>query len=177
VSAANSSAPALALAVAVALAASGCSPSRGADAADRLAYAQVMKDSTVVDLVRACPETEDRFALGAGWAVLGMVGPRVLLPGVADGIVVTHDNTTGRESYLKLSGAIARDLRGGRLRAVLFFDDSATFRRFADEGWDFGPAAPAKGIEIVAMVEGLPAPDVSLDGARVRPDADMNAER
>ncbi len=166
----------LLLASSLAVAASACS-SRGDGSADRLAYAQMMKNSTIVDLVKARPGTEDKLALGAGWAVLGTLGPRVLLPGTADGLVVTHDNVTGRESYLKLTGAVARDVKGGRLRAVLFFDDAATFRRFAAEGWDFGPAASANGIEIVTMVEGLPATDVSIAGAVVRPDAEMNAER
>jgi hypothetical protein len=169
--------PLAAIAVAAAaIAASGCS-SRGAGVADRIAYAQMMKDSTIVDLVKVRPDLEDRMALGAGWAVLGTLGPRVLLPGTADGLVVTHDNATGVESYLQLTGAVARDLPGGRLRAVLFFDDAATFRRFSDKGWDFGPAGSEKGLDIMTMVEALPAADVSLAGARVRPDADMNANR
>jgi hypothetical protein len=165
----------LLLAAALAVAASACS-SRGDGAADRLAYAKMMKDSTIADLVKVRPDFEDKMALGAGWAVLATLGPRVLLPGTADGLVVTHDNATGRESYLQLTGAVARDLPGGRLHAVLFFDDAATFRRFADAGWDFGPE-PEKGIEVVPMLEGVPATGISLAGARVRPDADMNADR
>lgn len=166
--------PAL-LAASLALAASACSSSRAADAAEGRAYAQLMKDSTIADLVKARPEAEDRLALSAGWAVLGTVGHRVLLPGVADGVVVTHDNETGRETYLQMWGTVARDLPAERLRAVLFFDDAATLRHFAKEGWDFGPKTPMKGIEVVPMVNGLPAPDISLDGARVRADSAMNA--
>lgn len=163
------------LLAAAAIATTACA-SRGDGAADRIAYAQMMKDSTIAQLAKVRPDVEDRMHIGAGWAVLGTLGHRVLLPGTADGLVVAHENATGRETYLQMWGAVARGLPSERLRVVLLFEDERTLRHFEAEGWDFG-ASPPQGIETLPMVGGIPAPDVSLAGARVRPDADMNADR
>ena len=125
----------------------GCATPKGDSAADQRSYTLAMRAEVLRDLEVARPGIGLRLQNASGYAVFSNVNIQIFLIGGGQGYGVARDNQTGRDVYMKMAqlgigiGAGAKDFR-----VVFLFHDSMSFRRFVEDGWEFGVDADAAAI-------------------------------
>lgn len=95
--------------------------------------------ATLEELYASRPETRDKVKKAAGVAFFSNINIKLLLLSSENGYGIVHDNTTGRDVYMKMAGAgVGPGLGLKDYRAIFIFNDAAVMQRFIDKGWDFG---------------------------------------
>lgn len=103
-----------------------------------------MRTAALNELYRLKPDTRAQLAKAAGYAVFNNKNVNVIIASVGGGYGVVRDNSSGRDTYMKM-GEVGLGLGMGikDFRAVFVFHDAATLRKFIDTGWEFGAHADA----------------------------------
>jgi lipid-binding SYLF domain-containing protein len=97
------------------------------------------KAATLEELYTARPETREKVKKAVGVAFFSNVNVNVLLLSSENGYGIVHDNTTGKDTYMKMAGAgVGVGLGLKDYRAIFIFNDAAVMQRFIEKGWDFG---------------------------------------
>ena len=161
--------------------AAGCHGLSGETIAERRAYVQVMRDTTLADLETQVPGTAARLEHVPGWAVFSTVGARMFMSGRGDALGIAHDTRTGAETYMRMTES-GVDPRVGpdEFRAVFVFSDEQSFRRFVEQGRGIGGdgvpgAGPVLGVSIYEFDGGELSSRSSVAGTKYSKDEDLNS--
>ena len=132
------------MALLLVMTAAGCASPRGDTAGQQRRNARQMRTEALERFDDARPGLRQRVQSSAGYAVFSNLNVQLFIVGVGQGFGVAHDNGSGGDTYMGMAqiglgfGAGAKDYR------VLFiFHDKLSFRRFVEEGWEFGADADA----------------------------------
>jgi lipid-binding SYLF domain-containing protein len=116
----------------------GCKTIQGYTVKDKQDYIQEMAKDVLSELYELKPEAKEQVELYAGYAVFSNAAVNLFVVGTGNGYGVAHDNTTKKETYMKMFKA------GGGLgigvqdyRMVITFKRPEDFARFIESGWDF----------------------------------------
>ncbi len=122
----------------------GCATPKGSSVAGQRSHILGMRAEVLRDLEAARPGIGERIRSASGYAVFSSVNVQLFFVGGGQGYGVAHDNSTGQDVYMKMAqlgvgiGAGAKDFR-----VIFLFHDSMAFRRFVEQGWEFGADADA----------------------------------
>ena len=152
--------------LALLLLATACASPSGSSIEQQRANARSMRTEALEQFYGARPGLRSAVQGAAGYAVFSSVNVQLLLVGGGQGYGIAHDNRSGRDTYMSMAqlglgiGAGAKDFR------VLFvFDNEVAYRRFVEEGWEFGADADAAVIADERGVQGGVAGTVGSGGA------------
>ena len=124
--------------------AAGCTSPKGDTGTEKRASLKTMQEETLKRLYADKPGTEAEIAAAPGYAVFSNVGVGLLVLGTGQGYGVAVDNSTGKETYMRmaqLSVGLGVGLKD--FRAVFVFNDADTLNKFIEKGWQFGAEAEA----------------------------------
>ncbi|MBA5867474.1 MAG: hypothetical protein GDA67_12355 [Nitrospira sp. CR1.3] len=119
---------------------------KGDSAEEKRANIRDMQKQTLADLYKEKPGVRDRLEKAAGYAVFSNMNVKILMLGSGNGYGVAVDNTTKKETFMKmveLGGGVG--LGVSDLRAVMIFHDKEAFKKFIDTGLEFSGKASAEG--------------------------------
>ena len=112
--------------------------------AEQRAEVLKMRSSTLEHLYRVHPAAKDDVQKAAGYAVFSNVGINLILLSAAGGSGVAHDNTSGKDTYMKMvSGGFGIGLGVKDFRGVFVFSTADTLNRFTNSGWEASAQADA----------------------------------
>jgi lipid-binding SYLF domain-containing protein len=135
----------IALFVAVGLLA--CATPKGDTLSEQRRYVNDMRRQTLAELYRAQPDVRARLEAAPGYAVFSNVKVQIFTFGAGHGFGIAHDNRSKRDSYMRVAEVAAGIGAGVKDQRVVFvFHDAAAFRRFVDEGWEFGAEGEAAAV-------------------------------
>lgn len=149
----------------------GCRSSPKEGVSERRAYAQLTKESTLVDLGRERPTSRAEMDRAAGWAVFGDGGAQGLGMKEGVGFGVAHDTKTGAETYLRMHRP---EDAGPPCRVVLVFAGEKAFRDFVAYGGKFDGQPPA-GVEVYQFFADGLAPSPEIVGTSFVRDKELDA--
>lgn len=125
----------------------GCRAMDGASgdtAAEQKSTVQTEQAAALNELYAARPETREKVKNAAGYGYFSNVNVNVFLMSTENGYGVVHNNTTGKDTYMKMAGAgVGVGMGVKDYRVVFIFTDPNVMRRFVESGWDFGGQADA----------------------------------
>jgi lipid-binding SYLF domain-containing protein len=154
------------LAITLALFLAACATSGATTTADKRQAIQQMKQDVLTELYRTKPGTSSQIASAPGYAVFSNANINLVFASFSGGEGVVKDNSTGKQTYMKMGEAgIGLGLGVKDFRAVFVFHDRDTLQAFIDSGWEFGghADAAAKANEKGGAVGG----EVLLDGVTI----------
>jgi hypothetical protein len=165
-----------AIVAAVLGAAVACGSTRKTDpAAERRAFAQVTRDTTLAELDAARPGARAKLDAAPGWAVFSTVGARMFVGEGGGGVGVAHDAKSGAVTYMRMSEPDSGEGAGqAQFRAVFVFRDEKTFRDFVDKGWQFPADESGTGIDVIRLADGGVVADPAVGGMRFWRDRSLN---
>lgn len=133
---------------------------------EQRAHITSMKSEVLNELYKVKPDTREEIRKAPGYAVFSNLNFNVIFASVGNGFGVVVDNTSGKNTYMKM-GEIGLGLGLGAkdFRAIFVFDNQTVMNRFVDSGWAFGGQADAaaKADDKGAAVAG----EVILDGIKI----------
>lgn len=139
-----------AIALAVAALIAGCATHGGGDPSTAPKVAELraeigrMRDDTLARLYKSHPPSREQVENAHGYAVFSNLGVNLLLLSMAGGSGVAHENSTGRDVYMKMaSGGIGLGVGIKDFRGVFVFKTAKAFNTFVDVGWEAGAHADA----------------------------------
>jgi len=103
-----------------------------------------MRDQTLADLYREQPAANGMASKAVGYAVFTSIGTNFGLVSSARGYGLLRDNSTGKDTYMKmmsLGGGVGAGIKD--FRVIFFFFNKDTMTRFVEQGIDFGGQADA----------------------------------
>ena len=103
-----------------------------------------MRTEVLAELYSETPGAKDVLAEAAGYAVFSSLGVNVLVVSTANGAGVLHDNSTGKDTYMKMfsaGGGLGMGVKNFRL--VFVFDNKKVMTQFVEEGWQAAAQADA----------------------------------
>ena len=171
----------------------GCVSPGGETMGEQRASIRAMRNQTVNDLIAMRPEVKARIQRAPGYGVFSNFGMKLMLAGSANGYGVVRDNRTGRETFMRMAQVnLGVGYGVKKYRAVFVFNDVAVFRRFVEEGWEFGgsaqatarveerggtvgAAASANPIDIYVLTDAGLALEAGLQGTKYWRDEDLNS--
>ena len=122
----------------------GCMTARGGSVAEKRTYVKQMRDEALTELYGRDASLRSKIASAAGYAAFSNLAGGVLFVSTGQGYGVAHNNRSGRDTYMKMAELGAGMGLGLRhFRAIYVFNDAETFRKFVDQGWEFGADANA----------------------------------
>jgi lipid-binding SYLF domain-containing protein len=152
-----------------------------------------MKNEVLADVYKEKPELKSRINKAAGYGVFSNLGINVLLLSTARGAGVVVDNTSGKETFMKMGSVGAGVGLGVKdFRAVFIFYDKKVLNDFIEKGWEFGGQADAAaksdekgasaegsasvqtGMEIYQFTESGLALQATIQGTKYWKDKDLN---
>jgi lipid-binding SYLF domain-containing protein len=186
----------LALLVGSSLLAGGCRASKGAEGttpAAKRSTIQAETQKTLGELYAAKPETRDKVAKSVGYGYFSNVNVNLLVLSTENGYGVVHDNTSGKDTYMKMAGAGVGLGAGVKdYRAILVFNDPQVLQKFITERMNFGGSTDAtsktkddgaaaaagatatQGMEIYQFTEKGLALQATIGGTKFWPDDSLN---
>jgi lipid-binding SYLF domain-containing protein len=99
-------------------------------------------EEMLTELYRLRPELRNRLPKAAGYATFSSLAYKLMVTSSARGYGVVVDNTTGKETFMKMAsfgvgaGAGIKDQR-----LVIIFKNRDLMNRFVEKGWQFGADA------------------------------------
>lgn len=119
-----------------------CATTKGVTKQDQRAYALNMKNETLDQLYKEKPETRDMIKKAAGYGVFSNIGSYLLFIGTGGGYGVVIDNSTGKQTYMKMAHVGAGLGVGIKdFKAVFIFKNKKVLNDFIEKGWKFGGQA------------------------------------
>lgn len=122
----------------------GCASAKGSSAQEKRAYTLRMRDAALAELYTQAPEAKQKIQNAAGYGVFSSIGTNIIFVTTGGGFGVVHDNTTGKDTYMKM-GELGVGIGIGvtDFRAVFVFYDEHVLNTFIRDGWEFGGEAQA----------------------------------
>ena len=137
--------------------------------------------------------TKKKIAKAAGYATFSNIGVNVIFISAGGGTGVVHNNSTGKNIFMKMaSGGLGFGLGIKDFNAVFIFHTKEALQKFINDGWDFSGQVDAaaksgkKGdeisaaativddVEIYQMTENGLALQATLQGTKYWQDDDLN---
>lgn len=120
----------------------GCASAKGSSAKEKRAYTLRMRDAALTELYTQAPEAKQKIQNAAGYGVFSSIGTNIIFVTTGGGFGVVHDNTTGKDTYMKM-GELGVGIGIGvtDFRAVFVFYDEHVLNTFIRDGWEFGGEA------------------------------------
>jgi lipid-binding SYLF domain-containing protein len=124
-------------------------------------------EKTLNELYASQPATRDKVAKAAGYGYFSTVNVNVLLLSTENGYGVVHDNSSGKDTYMKMAGGgvgVGMGLKD--YRAIFIFTDAGVMQMFITKGWNVGGQADAaaktknEGAAANAAAEPIPGMEV-----------------
>lgn len=132
------------LALGLAFVLTACATSGATTKADKRQAIQQMRQDVLAELYRTKPGAKAHIASAPGYAVFSNANVNLVFASFSGGQGVVHDNTSGKQTYMKMGEAgIGLGLGVKDFRAVFVFHDHDTLQTFIDSGWQFGGHADA----------------------------------
>jgi lipid-binding SYLF domain-containing protein len=98
-----------------------------------------VSQDTLIALYKADPEAKSAVEKAAGYAVFSNLGIKILVAGSGNGKGIAVDNTSKRETFMKMLEVQAGFGMGvKKFRVVFVFDNQKVFDSFVNSGWQFG---------------------------------------
>ena len=114
------------------------------DKAKEQAEIRKVVQKTLQNLYAAQPAARSVVEHGAGYAVFSNMGVKILFAGSGKGKGIAVDNTTKKETFMKMVELQAGLGMGVKKFSVVFvFDNDKALNSFVNSGWDFGGQATA----------------------------------
>jgi lipid-binding SYLF domain-containing protein len=154
-----------------------------------------MRSETLAKLYRIHPAARADVNGSAGYAVFSNIGINLILLSAAGGSGVAHDNSTGRDIYMKMvSGGVGFGLGVKDFRGVFVFHNHKAFRQFVNSGWEAsaqadaaaksgnkggaaaGAITVAPGVDLYQITENGLALQATIQGTKYYKDDDLNAK-
>ena len=132
------------LAVCAAAIISGCSKPMGTTPAEKRDSVLEMRKMTIGELYEKKPEAKAKIRNAAGYGVFSNTNINVLLVSSGHGYGVVRDQSTGKDTYMKM-GMVGVGLGAGvkDFRAVIIFKTNEALNTFTEKGWEWGGHADA----------------------------------
>jgi lipid-binding SYLF domain-containing protein len=154
-----------------------------------------MRSETLAKLYKIHPAARSDVNGSVGYAVFSNIGVNLILLSAAGGSGVAHDNSTGRDTYMKMvSGGIGLGLGVKDFRGVFVFHDHKAFHQFVDSGWEAtaqadaaaksgekggaaaGAITVAPGVDLYQITENGLALQATIQGTKYYKDDDLNGK-
>ncbi|MDH3614081.1 MAG: YSC84-related protein [Gammaproteobacteria bacterium] len=103
-----------------------------------------MREETLARLYDEKPSAEDMISKGVGYAVFSNTGVNLLLVSTANGIGIAHDNSSDKDTFMKMfsaGGGVGMGVK--KFSAVFIFHSRDAFDQFVEKGWNFSGQADA----------------------------------
>ena len=144
-------------------------------------------------LYKAQPAAKVAVEHGAGYAVFSNTGVKILMAGSGKGEGIAIDNTTKKETFMKMVELQAGLGFGVKKFSVIFvFDSAQVLNSFINSGWEFGGQATAAaktgdkggsmagatsvsdGVWMYQMTDKGLAAEITVKGTKYYKDGDLN---
>lgn len=97
---------------------------------------QSMRKEALKELYKLSPEAKTEIANSNGYAVFGNTGMNLLLVSTNRGSGIAHNNSSGKETYMKvISGGVGVGLGAKKYFAIFIFSSNKAFENFVEQGW------------------------------------------
>lgn len=176
------------------LAGGGCRASKGAEGnspAEKRSAIQSESQKTLNELYAAKPEAKDKVATAAGYGYFSNVNLNLLVMSTENGYGVVHNNSTGKDTYMKMAGAgVGLGMGAKDTRVIMVFTDPKVMENFVTKGWSAGGSADAAaktkddgsaaggtvtpGMEVYQFTKAGLALQATLMGTKFWPDDSLN---
>lgn len=121
-----------------------CATNQGSSPDEQRQSIQQMKSGVLQDLYKIKPDVRSQISSAPGYAVFSNANINLILASFGGGYGVVHNNSTGKDTYMKMGEVgVGLGLGAKDFRVVFVFHNAASLRRFVDEGWAFGAQADA----------------------------------
>ncbi|MBT8132574.1 MAG: hypothetical protein KJO35_09925 [Gammaproteobacteria bacterium] len=122
----------------------GCATTSGKSPAEKRAAIQEMEGEVLTELYKIKQSARAELAAAPGYAVFSNANVNLVLASFGGGYGVVHDNSTGKDTYMRM-GEVGIGLGAGvkDYRIVFVFHDRNTMMDFIEKGWAFGGQADA----------------------------------
>lgn len=102
------------------------------------------KKEALNELYKLYPEAKSEIANAKGYAIFGNTGVNLLLLATSRGGGIAHDNSTGKETYMKMiSAGVGPGIGVKKYYAIFIFSTTAAFKSFIEDGWSAEGSADA----------------------------------
>jgi len=122
----------------------GCTGVNGVTKSDKRATVDKMRSDTLTALFKEKPVSKSQLNKASGYAVFSNANVNVIFASFSGGYGVAHNNKTGKDTYMKMSGGgIGLGIGTKDYRIVFLFTTPEAYKNFVDHGWVFGAQADA----------------------------------
>jgi lipid-binding SYLF domain-containing protein len=105
---------------------------------------RAMAQNTLQTLYKVDPQAKSAVEKAVGYAVFSNLGVKILVAGSGNGKGLAVDNTSKRETYMKMLELQAGLGMGVKKFQVIFvFDNTKAYNSFVNSGWQFGAQSTA----------------------------------
>lgn len=95
-----------------------------------------MRSEALKELYKEYPEAKSQIANSKGYAVFGNWGINLLLLSTGRGGGVAHDNTTGKDVFMKMiSAGVGVGIGVKKYSAIFIFSTTEALKSFMEKGW------------------------------------------
>src|SRR5688572_17217656 len=173
----------------------GCRATKGAQGnspAEKRSVIQTESQNTLNELYAAKPEAREKVAKSVGYGYFSNVNVNLLVLSTENGYGVVHDNTAGKDTYMKMAGAgVGLGMGAKDTRVIMVFTDPQVMQNFVTKGWTAGGSADAAaktkeegsstganvatpGMEIYQFTKAGLALQATVQGTKFWPDDSLN---
>lgn len=97
---------------------------------------QQTKKEALAELYKLYPEAKNEIAQAKGYAIFGNTGVNLFVLATSRGGGIAHDNTTGKETYMKMiSAGAGLGIGVKKYYAIFIFSSTMAFTSFIEDGW------------------------------------------
>jgi lipid-binding SYLF domain-containing protein len=124
--------------------ATSCAKPQGETVAEQRNAVKQMRQEVLSELYAVHPEMRTRLQQVPGYGVFSNRSSGLLIFGTGNGYGVVMDNTTGRETIMRMAQVgVGLGVGLKDYRAVFVFKNRQVLQDFVEYGWDFGGHADA----------------------------------
>ncbi len=121
-----------------------CLGPKGNSIKDKKAAVKTMRNDTLSELYRIHPIAKNEIKAAKGYAVFSNTGINLFLLSTGSGWGMAHNNSTGKEIYMKMySAGVGIGLGVKDFRGIFIFTTNEAFTKFVEKGWQAGAQADA----------------------------------
>lgn len=122
----------------------GCLGPKGNTIGEKKAAVRTMRTDTLNELYRIHPIAREQLKKAKGYAVFSNTGFNLFLLSTGSGWGIAHNNSTGKEVYMKMySAGVGIGLGVKDFRGIFIFTTDKAFTNFVEKGWQASGQADA----------------------------------
>jgi lipid-binding SYLF domain-containing protein len=97
---------------------------------------QETKQDALKELYKLYPDAKSEIAQSKGYAIFGNTGVNLFVLATSRGGGIAHNNTTGKETYMKMiSAGAGLGIGVKKYYAIFIFSSTKAFTSFMEDGW------------------------------------------